>query len=869
MSKKTNGYIQVKGACTHNLKNIDVSIPHNALTVITGLSGSGKSSLAFDTIFAEGQRRYIESLSSYARQFLHQLEKPDVEEITGLSPAISIDQKTRSHNPRSTVATVTEIYDYLRVLFARVGHVHCTVCGKKIEKSSPVEIAERVIKHIKEKKYLAKTQKKIKGVAYTTAGITIFSPVVRGRKGEYYQLLYDLLSLGYTKVRVDGKIYSLREEIVLTKNKKHTIDVIVDTISIDEFIGARKKEAFERLRESIERATDESDGLVGIMFPDKEELLISTRFMCPRDGTSFLEVEPRLFSFNSPYGACKECNGLGTQDLYTNETCSVCKGSRLIKEAQSVLLPLNNKKNISIIDTIQLPIEDAYETLGSLKLNKQEKEIAEPLLSEILSRLGFLVDVGLEYLTLERRVPTLSGGEAQRIRLASQIGSGLVGALYVLDEPTIGLHQRDNKRLIKTLHHLRSLGNTIIVVEHDEETIFASDYLIDIGPRAGVHGGEVVAEGYISDILKSKKFPRSPTLPYLQNKMSVPTPTRRRQLQDKKVIITGASEHNISNLNVSIPLEAFVCITGISGSGKSTLLYDILHKNIALSFDKGYNRQSPIINAKKIEGLDYIQRAIVLDQSPIGRTPRSTPATYVGAFTHIRELFAATSVARERGWGAGRFSFNTKTGGRCPHCEGNGEISIAMHFLPTVYVGCDVCRGKRYTKDTLAVKYKGKNIHDILRMSVEEACEFFKDVPSIFEKLFMLKEVGLGYILLGQSATTLSGGEAQRVKIASELQRRYAPGTIYLLDEPTIGLHYDDIIHLIDILHRLVHKGNSVIVIEHNMDIIKNADYIIDMGPEGGVRGGQVVAQGTPEHVAQQKKSYTGHYLKKSLSRKK
>ncbi len=835
-------------------------MPRNKMVVFTGLSGSGKSSLAFDTIFAEGQRRYVESLSAYARQFLRQMQKPDVDEIVGLSPAISIDQKSRSNNPRSTVATITEIYDYMRILYARIGRPHCLVCDREIKRLSNEEILNTILKTIKDTD-LKKTGKKVMGVDVNDLKLKIYSPVVVGRKGEYYQLLYDLLGKGYSKVKIDGKIKNLREQIVISKTKKHDIDVLVDEIFLTEF-KEDKTSALERLSEAIEKALEESDGLLKVEEPSGEERIISAKFMCPYDGFSFPEVEPRLFSFNSPYGACEACNGLGTKHFFGSEVCDTCKGARLRKEALFVYL--GDKTNI--VDLTSMSIKNAQEFFSKLKLTKKEQEIAKVVLKEITSRLQFMIDVGIEYLTLDRRANTLSGGEAQRIRLASQLGSGLVGALYVLDEPTIGLHQRDNDRLIKTLLNLRDLGNTIIVVEHDEDTIYSSDYIVDLGPGAGVHGGEVVVSGYLDELLTAKKNDsKSVTLDYLREEKKIELPEKRRDSNKGAIKIRGGKKFNIKNMSVDIPLGKLVTITGVSGSGKSTFLYELLYKNLRARFERKY-RSAEIYNAKSFTGTEYLGRSILIDQSPIGRTPRSNPATYTGAFTFIRDLFASTEEARARGWKASRFSFNVK-GGRCETCQGNGTIAVEMHFLPTVYVKCDVCNGKRFMKETLEVKYKHKNIYDVLSMTVEEALTFFEDIPSIYDRLKTLNEVGLGYLELGQSATTLSGGEAQRVKISAELYRPHLQKTIYLLDEPTIGLHYEDVKKLIEILQSLVARGNTVLVIEHSMDIIKSADYVIDIGPEGGENGGQIVAKGTPEQVAESKKSYTAKYLKKVLKR--
>ncbi len=851
--------IVVKGARTHNLKNITVEMPRNKMIVFTGLSGSGKSSLAFDTIFAEGQRRYVESLSSYARQFLRQMQKPDVDEITGLSPAISIDQKSRSNNPRSTVATQTEIYDYLRVLYARIGRPHCLVCNREIQKLSNEEILETIVTSVTGVTF-EDHGKKVFGVAIDKAKVRIYSPVVVGRKGEYYQMLYDYLGKGYEVVKVDGVLKKLRERIELDKNKKHDIDLLVDEFFVSEF-KTDPKGVRERLSEAIERAIHESGGLLKIENP-REEKLMSVKFMCPYDGYSYPEVEPRLFSFNSPYGACPECNGLGTKFIFGDEPCERCRGARLREEALHVLIG-----GKSIVDIVHMSIAEAHEFFGALSLTPTEQSIAKAVLREIESRLKFMLDVGIEYLTLDRKAYTLSGGEAQRIRLASQLGSGLVGALYVLDEPTIGLHQRDNDRLIKTLLNLRDLGNTILVVEHDEDTIFASDYIVDIGPRAGVHGGKVVVADYLEPLLTAKtNHSGSLTLDYLRGDMKIEIPETRRSVDKGKLSIRGGTAFNISGLNIDIPLGKLVAVTGVSGSGKSSFLYEIIYKNLQARFEKR-KRSAEVYNASSFTGTEYLSRAILIDQSPIGRTPRSNPATYTGAWTFIRDLFAETAEARARGWKSNRFSFNVK-GGRCEACQGNGEIAVEMHFLPTVYVPCEVCQGKRFTKETLEVTYKAKNVYDILRMTVEEGLAFFEDIPAIYDRLRTLSDVGLGYLELGQSATTLSGGEAQRVKIASELYRPDTHRTVYLLDEPTVGLHYEDVRKLIEILDRLVDHGNTVIVIEHNLDLIKCADYIIDMGPEGGEGGGRIVAKGTPEDVAMNEKSHTGKYLKKMLRKK-
>lgn len=887
MKKDAIDKIVVKGARTHNLKNINVEMPRNKMVVITGVSGSGKSSLAFDTIFAEGQRRYVESLSSYARQFLNQMPKPDVDEITGLSPAISIDQKSRSNNPRSTVATITEIYDYLRVMYARIGHPHCPECGEEIKKLSNEEILNFVLEKVNTLQKQSKSKKSVMGVSWDETEISIFSPIIRGRKGEYYQLLYDLLGKGFSEIRLDGKMHKLREQITLSKNKAHNIDILVDHFMVHEFTDDKEGSRM-RLSEALERALLEADGLVTIKLGD-EEFIMSAKFACKNDGFSFPEVEPRLFSFNSPYGACPTCNGLGTKYFGGDEVCDDCKGARLRREALNVFLTTGKTKT-NILDLASLSIKDAHDFFKNLKLSEQEREISVPVVKEIEARLQFMLDVGLDYLQLSRKANTLSGGEAQRIRLASQLGSRLVGALYVLDEPTIGLHQRDNDRLIKTLLNLRDLGNTILVVEHDEDTIYASDYIVDIGPKAGVHGGEVVASGYLEDLLTANPERKtassygagkntSRTLGYLRGELKIEVPKKRREA--KGVIrIAGGKIFNIKNLNVEVPLGVMTCITGVSGSGKSSFMYEILHKNLQGRLERKY-RTAQVFNVASISGTEYVTRVILIDQSPIGRTPRSNIATYTGTFTHIRDLFALTDDAKLRGWKANRFSFNVK-GGRCEACEGNGEIAVEMHFLPTVYVTCDVCQGKRFDKETLTVKYgksrrlgrdpdrssaSGKNIYEVLKMTVEEGLTFFKDIPAISDRLETLMDVGLGYLELGQSATTLSGGEAQRVKISSELYRPHLEKTIYLLDEPTVGLHYDDVAKLLEVLNKLVSKGNTVVLIEHNLDIVKCSDYVIDFGPEGGVHGGTLVAKGTPEEVANNAKSYTGKYLKKVLKK--
>ncbi len=835
--------IIIKGAREHNLKNVNLELPRDKMIVFTGLSGSGKSSLAFDTIFAEGQRRYIESLSAYARQFLGRLDKPDVDEIEGLSPAISIDQKHHSANPRSTVATITEIYDYLRVLFARAGKPFCPKCGREIRKMTNEEIVDVIID--------------ISGENKDRRNVVILAPVVRGRKGEYYQMLYDFLNSGFSEVRVDGKFTSLRERIDLSRYKQHTIDLVVDRMPAG--IDFNEKDNRMRLAESVETALKYGHDVITVI-TDKE-VSLSAQYTCPEDGFSFPEIEPRLFSFNSPYGACPECHGLGTESIWSEKICPACAGKRLKEESLNVLI---DNKNIASV--VELSIDDAFAFFTKVgeKLAKKKNlaEIAEVPLKEIKSRLQFMIDVGLDYLTLNRKAGTLSGGESQRIRLASQIGSRLVGTLYILDEPTIGLHQRDNAKLIKTLQDLRDLGNTIIVVEHDEDTIRSSDYLVDIGPAAGVHGGKIIAQGPIPSIIKDMKQD-SLTLEYLRGKRFIEVPKKRRIVsKDKEHLkIKGITANNLKNVDVDIPLKRFTAITGVSGSGKSTLLYDVLYKTLANKFNGADYKAGP---HKAITGTEYINRIINIDQSPIGRTPRSNPATYVGAWTFIRELFAATEDARVRGYKPGRFSFNVK-GGRCENCEGHGMIAIEMHFLPTVYVECEVCKGKRFDRETLNVRYKGKNVYEVLKMTIEEATEFYEDIPWLYDRLKILNEVGLGYLKLGQSATTLSGGEAQRVKLGAELGKRDTHRTLYLLDEPTTGLHFADVQNLIDVLQRLVDRGNTVVVIEHNLDVIKTADWVIDLGPEGGEKGGEIVATGTPEDISKRAGSFTGQYLKKAL----
>ncbi len=835
--------IVIKGAREHNLKNISLELPRNKMIVFTGLSGSGKSSLAFDTIFAEGQRRYVESLSTYARQFLGVMQKPDVDEIEGLSPAIAIDQKAHSRNPRSTVATITEIYDYLRVLFARVGKPHCIECDQLIDKMTPEEIVDAIdalVKKIKSKDKFA--------------SVMFFAPIIKGRKGEYYQLLYDMYNSGFSRVRVDGKMKTLKERIKLSRYKRHTIEVVVDEMPIPRKTALDKVER-QRLAEAVENALDYGNGVLSVKLGD-DERVFSTQYSCAHDGFAFPEIEPRLFSFNSPYGYCDHCTGLGTDGLFSVDVCPKCEGKRLNNQALHVRI---DRK--SIVDVVGMNIEDCMSWFMDIDdgkgLDKKDLEISTLVRKEIFTRLEFMMNVGLHYLTLDRKAGTLSGGEAQRIRLASQLGSRLVGAMYVLDEPTIGLHQRDNERLIRTLLELRDIGNTILVVEHDEDMIRASDYLVDIGPGAGIHGGSIVIDGDMPGILKKQSL----TTDYLNRKKEIPVPKKRRKISNEKLTIVKAKENNLKSVTVDVPLRRFVCVTGVSGSGKSSLINEVMYKTLA---KKLMHTKAVPGKVDQIKGQDWIDKILMIDQSPIGRTPRSNPATYTGVFTHIRELFAATPEARMRGYKSGRFSFNVKIG-RCENCEGNGTIAIEMHFLPTVYVTCDVCHGKRFDHETLQVHYKHKSIADVLEMTIEEATVFFQDIPWIHTRLKILDEVGLSYLTLGQSAKTLSGGEAQRIKLAKELARRDTGRTLYVLDEPTIGLHYEDVRKLLDVLNRLVRRGNSIIVIEHNLDVIKVADHVIDLGPEGGAGGGMVVAKGTPEDIAKNKKSHTGKYLKSVL----
>jgi excinuclease ABC subunit A len=864
--------IIIKGAREHNLKNIDLVIPRDRLVVITGVSGSGKSSLAFDTIYAEGQRRYVESLSAYARQFLEQMDKPDVDLIEGLSPAISIEQKTTSKNPRSTVATVTEIYDYLRLLFARVGKPFCYQCKKPITSQTVQQIVDQLL-----------------AMAPGTR-IQILAPVVRGRKGEYRKVFADLRKEGLVRVRVNGVLRDLDEEIELDRNKKQTIEAVVDRLVIQEDIRTR-------LADSLEIALGMAEGLVIINVAEGKDLFFSTRLACIACGVSYPEISPRIFSFNNPHGACPVCGGLGTKidphfdllleggmgypyggirglDRRYKETqssrvkeqienlmdrlasvrpCPECNGARLRKESLAVKVA-----ELSIAEVARFSVKEAIRFFEGLALSPKDQEIARRILKEIRERLGFLANVGLDYLTLDRSAATLSGGEGQRIRLATQIGSSLVGVLYILDEPSIGLHQRDNARLLRTLQQLRDLGNTILVVEHDEETIRIADHVIDLGPGAGEAGGFVVADGPPPAIIACRE---SITGKYLSKEFRIPVPGARRPPNGNYLTILGAREHNLKNIEVEIPLGVFTCITGVSGSGKSTLINEILRK--ALNRRIYGSREEPGEHGE-ILGADLIDKVIDIDQSPIGRTPRSNPATYTGVFSFIRDLFALTPEARVRGYKPGRFSFNVK-GGRCEACQGDGIIKIEMHFLPDVYVTCEVCRGQRYNRETLEIQYKGKSIAEVLNMTVKEALEFFGKIPSIQFKLKTLYDVGLGYIKLGQSATTLSGGEAQRVKLSKELGKRGTGRTLYILDEPTVGLHFADIQQLLDVLHRLTDGGNTVLVIEHNLDVIKTADYVIDLGPEGGDAGGYVIATGTPEEVMQVDRSHTGQFLRRVL----
>ncbi len=833
--------IIIKGARVHNLKNISAEIPKNKLIVFTGVSGSGKSSLAFDTIFAEGQRRYIESLSPYARQFLGQMDRPDVDEIAGLSPAIAIDQRALSHNPRSIVGTLTEIYDYLRVLYARLGDVYCPNDGTKIKKLSLEEIVDIIKDNAKELKEQT---------------VIILSPVVRGRKGEYYQLLYDYLSLGFSEARIDGKFHSLHERVDLSRYKEHEIEIVMDKVMAQDE---------SRLFEAVENSLNYSKGLVIAKF-SKKEILLSSNWTCPVDNFSFPEIEPRLFSFNSPHGACPTCFGLGKTDLFLKTICPNCDGKRLKPESLSVKIAGKN-----IYEVCSLPLSQAHDFFVKFKnkMTAREKKIALNVVEEIENRLQFLLEVGLDYLTLNREAETLSGGEAQRIRLSSQIGSKLSGTLYVLDEPTIGLHERDTERLINTLKALRDQNNTVIVVEHDEKTIHSSDYLLDLGPNAGVHGGEVTAIGETNKLLKSKEKTKSLTLEYLRGDKEIAVPETRRHKTAESIKIIGARANNLKNIEVEFPLRRLVCLTGVSGSGKSSLLYDVLYENLS-KIKARFNE--PLENAARILGSEFIDKIVMVDQSPIGRTPRSNPATYTGIFTPIRDFYSALPASREKGYSASRFSFNVQ-GGRCEACQGAGFNLIEMHFLPPVLVECEVCHGKRFNRETLQIKHNAlinsarvsKNISEILQMTVDEAMEFFDGIYLITDKLKVLQEVGLGYIKLGQSATTLSGGEAQRIKLSKELIHPLGKRGLFLLDEPTVGLHYHDIEMLLKVLNKLIEKGNSIFVIEHNMHVIKSADYVIDLGPEGGEKGGKLIAKGTPEEIIRNDKSLTGKYLKEYL----
>jgi len=832
-----NQKIVIRGAREHNLKNLDMEIPRDQLVVITGLSGSGKSSLAFDTIYAEGQRRYVESLSAYARQFLEQMGKPDVDSIEGLSPAISIEQKSTSHNPRSTVGTVTEIYDYLRLLFARVGHPFCFNCGDEITAQGVPQMVDAILTLPEGTKF------------------QVLAPIVRGRKGEYRKELLDMRRAGYVRARIDGAIVDLGDDITLDKQKKHTIDIIVDRL-VMKTGGALTR----RLTDAVETALKLADGLVGVQTEDRT-LVYSEKLACIRCGVSYPEITPRIFSFNSPHGACPACDGIGyavtpgcpeEEDFTLLDLCPVCKGARLKPESLSVKIARR-----SIAEVTELSVRTAAAFFDSLKLTERETFIAQRILKEIRERLGFLVNVGLDYLTLDRPASTLSGGEGQRIRLATQIGSGLVGVLYILDEPSIGLHQRDNRRLLQTLLRLRDMGNTVVVVEHDAETMMAADHIVDMGPGAGVHGGRIVAQGTPKQVMAN---PSSLTGEYLRGDAAVTLPPRIRAPKGFLTVV-GARKHNLKNITARVPLGLLTCVTGVSGSGKSTLVLEVLFHSLSQLL---YQKKPKIDGCKDLTGVDKLDKVIDIDQSPIGRTPRSNPATYTGLFTFIRDLFTNLPESRVRGYKAGRYSFNVK-GGRCEACEGDGLIKIEMHFLPDIYVTCEVCKGQRYNRDTLEIRYKDKNIADVLNMTVDEALEFFTAIPFIKRKLQTLHDVGLHYIRLGQSATTLSGGEAQRVKLSRELSKRPTGRTLYILDEPTTGLHFADIQRLMDVLNRLVETGNTVVVIEHNLDVIKNADWLIDLGPEGGDRGGHIVAEGKPADVAKTGGSYTGQVLSEAL----
>ena len=829
--------IVIKGAREHNLKNIDVEIPRDKLVVITGLSGSGKSSLAFDTIYAEGQRRYVESLSAYARQFLEQMGKPDVDSIEGLSPAISIEQKSTSHNPRSTVGTVTEIYDYLRLLFARVGRPSCFQCGEEITAQT--------------------VQQMVDAIATLPEGVKfqVLAPIVRGRKGEYRKELLEMRRAGYVRARIDGKLVDLGDDIALDKQKKHSIEIIVDRLVMKPGDALTR-----RLADSVETSLKLAGGLVGVLTEDGKTALYSEKLACIRCGVSYPEVTPRIFSFNSPHGACPACDGIGyamtpgcpeEEDLTLLERCEVCKGARLRPESLSVKIARR-----SIAEVTELSVRTAADFFSSLKFTEREMVIAHRILKEIRERLGFLVNVGLDYLTLDRAAATLSGGEGQRIRLATQIGSGLVGVLYILDEPSIGLHQRDNRRLLQTLLRLRDLGNTVVVVEHDAETMMAADHILDMGPGAGSHGGHVIAQGTPQQVIGD---PNSLTGQYLRGVQTVAVPQRQRKPKGFLSIV-GAQKHNLKNVTAKIPLGLFTCVTGVSGSGKSTLVLEVLFHSLSQLL---YHKKPKIDGCKDLHGVLALDKVIDIDQSPIGRTPRSNPATYTGLFGYIRDLYSNLPESRVRGYKPGRYSFNVK-GGRCEACQGDGLIKIEMHFLPDVYVTCEVCKGQRYNRETLEILHKGKSIADVLNMTVDDALEFFEHIPLIKTKLQTLHDVGLHDVKLGQSATTLSGGEAQRVKLSRELSKRATGRTMYILDEPTTGLHFADVQRLLDVLDRLVEAGNTVLVIEHNLDVIKNADWIIDLGPEGGDRGGEIVAEGSPREIAKSKRSYTGQVLKEA-----
>ncbi|MDR4467160.1 MAG: excinuclease ABC subunit UvrA [Nitrospira sp.] len=829
--------IVIKGAREHNLKNIDVDIPRDKLVVITGLSGSGKSSLAFDTIYAEGQRRYVESLSAYARQFLEQMGKPDVDSIEGLSPAISIEQKSTSHNPRSTVGTVTEIYDYLRLLFARVGHPYCFQCGQEIAAQTVQQMVDAMASLPEGEKF------------------QILAPIVRGRKGEYRKELLEMRKAGYVRARIDGKVMDLGDDIILDKQKKHTIEIIVDRL-----VMKPGEALMRRLADSVETSVKLTGGLVGVLTEDGQTKLYSDRLACIKCGVSYPEVTPRVFSFNSPHGACPACDGIGyavtpgcpeEEDFTLLELCSVCHGARLKPESLSIKLAKR-----SIAEVTSLSVRAAADFFHNLKFSDRELVIAHRILKEIRERLGFLVNVGLDYLTLDRAAATLSGGEGQRIRLATQIGSGLVGVLYILDEPSIGLHQRDNRRLLQTLLRLRDLGNTVVVVEHDAETMIAADHILDMGPGAGSQGGHVIAQGSPQQVMGD---PNSLTGQYLRGVQTVSVPQRQRKPRGTLSVV-GAQKHNLKNVTAKIPLGLFTCVTGVSGSGKSTLVLEVLFHSLSQLL---YHKKPKIDGCKELKGVDALDKVIDIDQSPIGRTPRSNPATYTGLFGYIRDLYSNLPESRVRGYKPGRYSFNVK-GGRCEACQGDGLIKIEMHFLPDVYVTCEVCKGQRYNRETLEIHHKGKSIADVLNMTVDDALEFFEHIPLIKTKLQTLHDVGLHYVKLGQSATTLSGGEAQRVKLSRELSKRATGRTMYILDEPTTGLHFADVQRLLDVLDRLVESGNTVLVIEHNLDVIKNADWIIDLGPEGGDRGGEIVAEGPPKEIAKAKRSYTGQVLKEA-----